>query len=312
MNVTSRQPVLSLGTSSPRVKALEQKLKKLGHLEGPVDDRFDARTAAAVSRYKRANDWGNSKPRVGQRMAVALNLPEQKSHQALKGASYNCRIGRNPEVVARTVSHFARSRKLDFIQLQEISGYHRALENIPGYKLITFPGSKDHGETGVLVRDTLETKNARSIEADVGWTNVHGRPAQPRAATSVRIAGWLQVASIHAPPGIDFKDGRAIGPEQRVKSYQSLTRKLAAAAERQQARNPDVAVLYGGDWNEGARTMGPGSPAWLAAQAGMKKYATGGIDWEMARGARLAQVKHGPRFGSDHPLVTFTITHDRR
>jgi hypothetical protein len=312
MNVTSRQPVLSIGTASPGVKVLEQKLKKLGHLEGRVDDQFDARTAAAVRKYKRANDFGNTESRVGARMAVALNLPDQKSPKSLNGASYNCRIGRNPAVVAKTVGHFAKTRKLDFIQLQEISGYHRALEKIPGYKLITFPGSKDRGETGVLVRDTLETKNAKSIEADVGWTNVRGGPAQPRTATSVRIGGWLQVASIHAPPGIDFKDGRAIGPEQRVKSYQSLTRKLLAAAERQQARKPDVAVLYGGDWNEGARTMGPGSPAWLAARAGMKKHATGHIDWEMVRGAKLGNLKTGPRGGSDHPLVTFSVTHDRR
>lgn len=256
----------------PRVKALEQKLKKRGDLKGPVDDRFDARTAAAVSKYKRANGWGNAKPRVGARLATALCLPDAKSPKTLKGASYNCRIGRNPAVVAKTVAHFAKSRRLDFMQLQEISGYHQVLEKIPGDKLITFPGSKDHGETGVLVRDGLETSAAQSIEADTGWTNVHGNPAQPRAATSVRIGDWLRVASIHAPPGIDWKNGRPVGPEQRVKSYQSLMNKLLAASKR----NPDVALLYGGDWNEGARSTGPGSPAWLAAQAGMKKSATHG------------------------------------
>lgn len=312
MNVTSKQPVLSVGSTGPRVQVLERKLKKLGHLAGRVDDRFDARTAAAVSKYKRANDWGNAKPKVGARMAVALNLPDAKSPRTLNGATYNCKIHRDPQVVAKVVAHFAKSRKLDFLQLQEISGYHGALEKIPGYKLITFPGSKDHGETGVLVRDGLETSRPQSIEADVGWTNTEGGKAQPRAATSVNIAGWLRVASIHAPPGIDFDNGRAIGPAQRVKSYQSLTRKLAAAAQRQAKNNPDVAVLYGGDWNEGAKTMGLGSPAWLAKQAGMKKYATGGIDWEMVRGARLADVVRGPRGGSDHPLVTFTVKRNGR
>lgn len=182
------------------------------------------------------------------------------------------------------------------------------MRKIPGYKLVTFPGSKDHGETGVLVRKDIEAKFPQSIEADTGWRNVRGSIAQPRAATSVRLAGWLRVASIHAPPGIDWKNGHAVGGSERVKSYQSLTQKLLRAADRQEERNPDVAMLYGGDWNEGARTGGPGSPSWLASEAGMKKHANGSIDWEMSRGCRVTDMKKGPHFGSDHPLITFTVS----
>jgi exonuclease III len=301
---SSKQPVLQLGSTGRRVEVLEKRLKEQGLLKGPVDDRFDARTAAAVVKYKKQNGFTNFRPRVGAKMAMALNLPEQKQPKTMKGASYNCEIHRNPAVVGKTVAHFLKSRDLDFMQLQEISGYHDVLNKIPGYKLITFKGSKDHGETGVLVRDGIEAKNAQSIEADTGWINQHNGIAQPRAATSVKLAGWLRVASIHAPPGINWVNGHPVGGEARIKSYQSLTAKLARAANR----NPDVAMLYGGDWNEGASTGGPGSPSWLAAKAGMKKYATHGIDWEMARGAVVKNIRRGPNGGSDHPLVTFTVT----
>lgn len=307
MKIALKHPVLQLGSTGRRVEVLEKRLKALGELKGPIDDRFDARTAAAVVQYKRENGFANTRPRVGARMAIALNLPEQKQPNKLKGASYNCKIHRPPAEVGKTVAHFLKSRDLDFMQLQEISGYHDVLNKIPGYKLVTFRNSKDHGETGVLVRDGIEAKHRQSIEAETGWTNVNGGVAQPRAATSVRVAGWLRVASIHAPPGIDWVNGRPVGGEARVKSYQSLTRKLAQAANR----NPDMAMLYGGDWNEGASTGGPGSPSWLAARAGMKKYPTGGIDWEMARGCVLTNLKRGPRGGSDHPLVTFTVTRGR-
>jgi hypothetical protein len=233
---------------------------------------------------------------------------DKKRPRQLKGATYNCLIGRPPAEVAKTVRRFAENRNLDFIQLQEISQYHGALRGIPGYHLVTFPGSKDHGESGVLVRDGIETKFPQSIEADSGWTAVTGKPAQPRAATSVRLGGWLRVASVHAPPAIDFENGHAVGPAARVKSYISLMKKLAGAAERNEKNANGVAMLIGGDWNEGPNSTGVGSPHWLAKQAGMKTYPGGRIDWEMARGCKVSNVKVGPHGGSDHRLVTFTVT----
>ncbi|MGV3620252.1 MAG: hypothetical protein ACO1OB_05525 [Archangium sp.] len=306
--------VMDLGDTGKRVRQLENTLKAEGLLKGKVDSTFDARTGKAVVAWKKQNNWVNDSPVVGRRLADELGLkgtfkkgePEgTATPKTLRGASYNCKIHRNPEVVGRTVAQIAKSKNLDFIQLQEISTYRKQLEKIPGYKLITFPGSKDRGETGILVRDSIEAKFPKSIEADVGWTNVRGGVAQPRASTTVRLAGWLRVGSVHAPPGIDWKNGRPVGGEQRIRSYQSLTSKLAAHANRAQDRG--LAVLLGGDWNEGAATGGRGSPSWLANKAGLKKYPTGGIDWQMASGLHLTKLRRGAKYGSDHPLVTFTV-----
>lgn len=318
MKVSAKRPHLKLGSTGQRVQALEKKLKQLGHLEGKVDSTFDARTQAAVLEYKRLQGW-DPRPVVGDRMARSLGIasaPQSgggkeptgtKTPSELKGATYNCKIGRKPAAVAKWLGDFAKAKKLDFVQLQEISGYHDALEKIPGYRLITFPKSKDHGETGVLVRDDIETKGARSLQSKIGWTNVRGGVAQPRAATSVRLAGWLRVVSVHAPPGIDWKNGQAVGPSQRIRSYGSLTEKLLGHSKRQAERNPDQGMIIGGDWNEGASTGGKWSPSWLAANGGFRKHRTGGIDWEMARGARVSDVKRGPDGGSDHHIVTFTV-----
>jgi exonuclease III len=300
--------MLRIGSTGPRVLALEQKLKATGDLKGRADATFDQKTGAAVKAWKAEHGWEDPKPRVGGKMAAMLNLPKPgqtgtETPKTMRGATYNCRIGRNPQVVKQVVSDFLKNRKLDFMQVQEISGYDQVLSKIPGYKLITFRGSKDHGETGVLVRDSIMTREPRSIEAATGWTNVHHRPAQPRAATSVQLAGWLRVVSVHAPPGIDWVNGVPRGGPDRIKSYQSLTQRLLGHARRSKD-----AVLIGGDWNEGARTGGPGSPSWLAARAGLKKHANGRIDWEMTRGAKLTNMHVGRDGGSDHRIVAFTIT----
>ncbi len=323
MRVRSNPNLLHVGSHGKRVEELEKRLKKLGHLDGPVNDTFDKATRKAVLEFKKENGWDDPKGVVGGKALAALKLdgpggvdaPTKPNDDVsggsatpnkMNGGTYNAEIGRNPKVVQSAVKKALHDGKLDYLQLQEISGYHKELRAIPGYKLITFK-TQDHGETGILVRKGIKVEHAHAVEADTGWTNVHGRPAQPRAATSVKLAGWLRVASVHAPPGIDWVNGRAQGGADRVKSYQSLTKKLAAEANR-----TDSAILYGGDWNEGARTGGPGSPSWLAEKAGLKKFANGGIDWQMGRGVQLTNHKRGDDFGSDHHLWTYTVTRPKQ
>jgi hypothetical protein len=145
------------------------------------------------------------------------------------------------------------------------------------------------------------------VQSEIGWTNVHGRPAQPRAATTVKLAGWLRVVSVHAPPGINWQGGHAVGPDQRIKSYGSLAEKLVKLAN-----NTKGAILIGGDWNEGAASTGKWSPSWIAAQGHMKKHARHGIDWEMSRGVVVERTHTGPNGGSDHKIVTFTVSRPQK
>ncbi|NOJ94092.1 endonuclease/exonuclease/phosphatase family protein, partial [Corallococcus coralloides] len=238
-----------------------------------------------------------------------------KTPSQLKGATYNVERDRNPQDVKKWLGDFAKKNKLDFVQLQEINGYHKALENIPGYHLVTFPGAKDHGETGILVKDSLLQGQKTSIQGEGGgWTTVRGGHAPPRAATAVKLAGWLQVVSAHQPPSVDWKGGEPVGPKNRVSTYKSLSEKLLGFAQRKIAKNPDEGLLIGGDWNEPASTKGKWSPHWIARQAGMKthggveSHGHGKIDYAMSYGCKVTNVKAGPTGGSDHNIVMFTVS----
>ena len=314
---TKTPKAMSVGAVGTRVQDLEQKLKASGALKGKVDDTFDQRTAAAVVAWKKDHGFKNHRPTVGKRMSAALGLQGSfkmnesgtETPKKLKGGTYNCLVGRNPAVVGKTVKHFLKSRDLDFLQVQEITQYHKALSNIPGYKLITFPGAKDHGESGLLVKDSIKTQSPQLVQADTGWKAPNGDTRQARGAVSAKLAGWLRVSSVHLPPAIDWKNGHAVGGAARVESYKQLMEKLAAQAKRQHAKNPGMGILIGGDWNEGARSTGYGSPSWLANKAGLKKFTPGpGIDWAMGLGVKVTGMKKGPNGGSDHRLVTYTVT----
>lgn len=301
--------LFQLGSVGPQVRALEQRLAQLGYLDATPNNRFGAKTADAVMEFKRDHGWDDPKPVAGERLANALNVGDdfevEKKRKPLKGGTYNCLVGRSPAVVKDAVRDFMKNRNLDFLQLQEMTQYRKVLNEIPGYKLITFPGSRDHGETGILVRDGIKVSDRESIQSVGDWKSKDGEVRRARAATSVLLDGWLRVVSVHAPPAIDFRNGHAVGPEARVASYKNLMRKLERAAERYTRNGEDI--VMGGDWNEGPNSTGVGSPHWLARMAGMKTHKGGHIDWQMTRGVRLTNMQAGPSRGSDHRLWTFVI-----
>ncbi len=117
--------IMQLGAAGPRVRQLEKKLKASGDLKGPVDGKFDQKTAKAVLAWKRENGWDAPKPVVGERMAHALGIKGAftsaetegtATPSTMKGATYNCEIGRNPQVVKSTVAQFAKKGDLDFMR----------------------------------------------------------------------------------------------------------------------------------------------------------------------------------------------------
>ncbi|CAM4164234.1 peptidoglycan-binding domain-containing protein [Corallococcus exiguus] len=340
MRTTAHHRPLHVGSTGNRVQKVEERLKSAGYLKGAADDRFDAKTAKAVVAYKRDNGWeGKPQGVVGERMDQSLKRisatttpgtegsttaqtsaaggsdSKSKTPSQLKGATYNVERDRNPQDVKKWLGDFAKKNKLDFVQLQEINGYHKALENIPGYHLVTFPGAKDHGETGILVKDSLLQGQKTSIQGEGGgWTTVRGGHAPPRAATAVKLAGWLQVVSAHQPPSVDWKGGEPVGPKNRVSTYKSLSEKLLGFAQRKIAKNPDEGLLIGGDWNEPASTKGKWSPGWIAQQAGMtthggvESHGHGKIDYAMSYGCKVSNVRAGPTGGSDHNIVMYTVS----
>lgn len=333
------QKVLHPGSVGKQVKAVEERLKADGFFKGKADDHFDRHTARSVVDYKKAHGWkGKPSGVVGERMLHSLGLDKSngttgtsgttgttpssggssKTPTQLNGATYNVERDRSPAAVHKFMTQFTKSHDLDFVQVQEINGYHQALNSVPGYTLVTFDKAKDHGESGILVKDSLLRSKGTYIQSQGGWTTVRGGHAPPRAATAVKLAGWLDVVSVHQPPSVDWKGDKMVGPQKRIDTYKSLSEKLLGYAKNQIANDPSQGLLIGGDWNEAASTTGKYSPGWLAKQAGMKKYGGlethghGKIDWEMAYGALVSNMKVGPTGGSDHNIVTFTVTQPKK
>jgi len=328
--------LLHKGSVGKEVRKVENRLKDLGYLKGAADDHFDASTAKAVLAYKDDHGWDAPHGVVGGRAKRSLGLDGTGSRQSaggtgstsakpshggktpsqLRGATYNVERDRSPKQVHDWLGKYAKSRKLDFIQVQEINGYHKALNSIPGYKLVTFPKSKDHGESGVLVRDDLLQQHASYLQPKGGWTTVRGGHAAARSPVMVKLAGWLEVASVHQPPSVNWKNGKMVGPENRVDTYRYTSQAVAKFAQRQVAKNPNDGLLIGGDWNEGAATRGKWSPNWIASQAGLTTHGGrntghGPIDYELSRGVRVSNIRVGPTGGSDHHIETFTVTQPR-
>ena len=320
-NSASHAARLHKGSTGPEVKAVEKRLKQLGYLKGPADDRFDSATAKAVVAYKSDHGWKSPHGTVGKPMERSLGLtgakPDpssgSKTPSKLKGATYNVERDRSPAQVHKWLGTFAKNHNLDFVQVQEINGYHQALNSIPGYSLVTFPKTRDGGESGVLVRDGLLKTGEDHLDPKGGWRTVRKGYAAARSPVMVKLAGWLEVASIHQPPSVDWKNGKMVGPPMRIDTYRSTSEVLAKFAKNQIAKNPTDGLLIGGDWNEAAATKGKWSPRWIAEQAGLithggRNTGHGPIDYELSNGCRVSDIKVGPKGGSDHNILTFTVS----
>jgi hypothetical protein len=66
---------LNPGDSGPRVRALQEALKKAGMYDGDITGRFDDKLAEAVKKYKAANNLDGSDAKAGARVLNALGIP---------------------------------------------------------------------------------------------------------------------------------------------------------------------------------------------------------------------------------------------
>ncbi|MDP1826114.1 MAG: peptidoglycan-binding protein [Archangium sp.] len=139
---------LSVGSVGAPVRRLEQELKQRGLLEGPVDNRFDAKTRAAVMRFEHRQGF-KADGVVGQRISKVLDLglatrpgpaggkpgPNGDGKGVFDVVSMN--VKSNPEMsqdkVIRDVRRAAKAG--DIIGWQEIAPerYRDAIRDLPGF-----------------------------------------------------------------------------------------------------------------------------------------------------------------------------------
>lgn len=240
----------------------------------------------------------------------------RKNPRTLHGATFNVLRRETTQArdqLATNLQRYLDAHLLDFVLLQEIAGHHAALRTIKGYTLITFPSAADHGDNGILVRNTVTHGPGFNIDVKASWFTRRGRRFPARSIVSVALSGWLRVTTVHAPVQVLNHTTRFRGAARRIDAYRITTKQLLAHARRVARKTPRMALVIAGDWNAGPNTYGIGTPSWLARLAHMEKHKAARIDWPMSRGCELviAGIDQAPHnLGSDHPIVRFTVTED--
>ncbi len=119
MRVIAQQPApkhrLTVGSTGPAVKKLEQELKARGLLEGAVDNVFDKATKAAVKRFERSNGWkadGVVGGRIWKKLELSGAAHEGSVANVKKGktnfTTVNVNVRSNPPMSQAQVLHDVR------------------------------------------------------------------------------------------------------------------------------------------------------------------------------------------------------------
>lgn len=238
---------------------------------------------------------------VGGAVAAGVSRQPDASTVRLAGGTYNMKVHRDPYAARVFLGHWARTHGLDFVLLQELTGYHAAVREIPGYRLVAANGWPGASNTGVLVRDGVRADRRRAVRTSGRWLRRDGVSWHPpRTWVGCRLDGWLSVLSVHMPPRVDVHGAHLHGPALSQRAY-------AGCAERL-AKLPGWDLL-GGDWNEGTRPRGRYSPRWVARRRGWRLHPAPGVDFAMAGpGIVVDRVHVDDGGGSDHRAVRFRVT----
>lgn len=224
--------------------------------------------------------------------------------ESLTGGTWNTRVLRDPPTVARECSKLMRVHHLDFLLLQEVEGYRAALMGVPDCRYISrrIKTRNEWREVGVLVRDGVRVTGVLNTAVGDGWFgHIIHRWHPGRTFLRCTLDGWLRVATVHGPPGVNLTTRT---PRDQWDDYTALM-----GAVRRFLLRPHRARLVAGDWNVPASNQQPGSPVSVAHQTGAR--VTGhGIDYAITKRCRVIRMTTDTTtpHGSDHDPVIMEVS----
>lgn len=215
----------------------------------------------------------------------------------LSCATWNLRVGRPRETVAREVDDLLTVHDLDALAVQEAAAYIPALRRRLKGRYVVATGVGTAGrDSAVISRRSLPRKRRRIHRLSRrGWERRAGRPGlhHERKMVSQVVAG-IRFAAPHLPP--------PAGPRQPMRA--AATHASWAKLHMLAARWMGTPWVAPGDWN--AR---PDSPAALSLETAADARIQGSaIDWVMSHDVKVANVRRIEHGSSDHRPVLFEVT----
>jgi len=219
----------------------------------------------------------------------------------LSCATWNLRVGRKPDVVAREVDHLLTAHDLDVLLVCEAAGYIKALRRaLKGrYKIATgLAGDISGRDSAIIVRKGLSRGIRRVHRLErMGWERRAGRPGlhHNRSAVSQSVEG-IRFLSVHLPPPAG--DGQPL----RRAAMGSALKTVHDIGERWTERGRRWVMA--GDWN---LTPEQAIPRIVFPPKDFPHIGAH-IEWAIGHGVRLSVHERIDPAGSDHPPVLFRVS----
>lgn len=226
----------------------------------------------------------------------------------LQGGTWNMRHRRGARQVATDLKLLLnRYPRLDFLVLNEAQRYAAILDALDGWDRVARQRTHTEHQVILVRRGVHHGPGYQRRMSLFGYLMRNGHRTLPKNASTVELDGWLRVVGVHEPPH------HRIGTEAVRRQY---LRRLTGFLHRHQLaryvrRHGREALVAVGDWNQTPDAPGIRRLARRARMAIRAPQApTHGkrtIDYPVSHGCRVTDVEVGPRYRSDHHVVTFIV-----
>lgn len=212
-------------------------------------------------------------------------------------ASWNCKVGRDPDAVVKNVKALIDDSGAQVVCLNEAQGYTEALHRRfdEHFYVYAKQGWEKSDANPILVRRGQGNRQGYgqgwgTLRYKTPWVGPQGGDQHGRTWHWAKVDG-INIMSLHRCTDGDGKNKEAFSDE-----YDALCKWI---------KQQDMPVLIIGDHNCGPKVDYYGSSKNIAQHTESKISHDGGIEYAIRNGVK-GSIRHGKSYGSDHEAVIFT------
>lgn len=142
---------------------------------------------------------------------VVYKVRDIRSTRTLWVGGWNARHGRTASDVADRVARMFRIHGLDVLLLSEAHQYIRALQRLPGLRVVAVTEHDGQAKTCMVVAEGVPVSQVQSTRMTRrGWLRAGTRTeTDPKWLLSAMVAGWCRLGVDHYPPSVRFPTRKA-------------------------------------------------------------------------------------------------------